>query len=237
MDETVKSASLSELATEILLLALGMRNRANLAEVNALHQGALRLFDEFEHGAKTQKMDPDDIAAAKYALAAFVDETILNAEWDGRDQWGEDPMQLHFFGTYLAGEGFFEKLEALRAQEKPRKGVLEVYFLCLAYGFKGKYGLSGTERLQALKKVLQSELGPGQQEDLSDLAPHCRIPDGPSRSADKIPRWFVYLCAAVIAACLLIYVGFFISIRSQVDKKQQDQTAVFTSAEPSDRCS
>ncbi len=235
MNDTVKSATLSELATEIFLLALGMRNRANGAEVSTLHQGALKLFAEFEQKCRAERMDPDDIAAAKYALAAFVDETALNLEWPGRDHWGDDPMQLHFFGTYLAGEGFFERLEKLRAQEKPRRDVLEVYHLCLAYGFKGKYGIAETERLQALKKGLQSDLERGQSVDLGDLSPHCRLPDGPSRSTDKIPRWFVFLCLALLVACLLLYFGFFINTRFQVNKKLQDQAALTTS-EPWDRC-
>ena len=236
MDESAKSVTLSELATEIFLFALGMRNRANMAESSTLHQGVLKLFDEFEQKAKAQKIDPDDIAAAKYALAAFVDETVLSAEWPGRDQWGEDPMQLHFFGTYLAGEGFFEKLEVLRAQEKLRRGSLEVYYLCLAHGFKGKYGIVGTERLQALKKVLQSELERGQAEDQKDLSPHWRLADGPSRTADKLPRWFVYLCAAVLVACLLLYIVFFIHIRTEASKVQRGRaTAALTSSVPLDR--
>ncbi len=223
MDEVNGAAALSELATEIFLFALGMRSRAAQAEFSAVHPGALRLFEEFEQKAKAQRMDPEDVAAARYALAAFVDEVVLSSDWSGREQWADDPLQLHFFGTYLAGEGFFERLDVLRAQEKTRAGALEIYYLCLALGFKGKYGISGVERLQALRKVIQNELERGQATDLGELSPHWQVPDGPEHQADRLPRWLVYTCAAVLAACLLLYVGLFISIRVEAGKARPTQ--------------
>ena len=224
MDEAAKTATLAELATEIFVFALGMRDRAGQAEYAAVYQGALKLFDEFESRAKTDKADPDDVAAVKFALAAFVDEVVLSSEWAGRDPWGDDPLQLHFFGTYLAGEGFFQKLDELRAQGKTRIGALEVYYLCLVLGFRGKYGVTGEERLQALRKVVQGELERGQG-GLPELSPHWQAADGPAPHAHKLPRWFVYACAAVLVVCLLLYAVLFFSIRSEAGKAQPGRSA------------
>jgi type VI secretion system protein ImpK len=218
MDEAARTASIVELATEILIFALGMRERAAEAEYSAVYQGALKLFDEFENRAKAEKADPDDAAAVKFALAAFVDEVVLSAEWGGRDQWGDDPLQLHFFGTYLAGEGFFQKLDELRAPGKTRADALEVYYLCLVLGFRGKYGVAGEERLQALRKVVQSELERGQTGGLKEISPHWQTVDGPAPQANRLPRWLVYACLAVLGVCLLLYAILFMSIRSEAGK-------------------
>jgi type VI secretion system protein ImpK len=225
MDDVTGPVTLPELATEIFLFALGMRSRADKAEFNAVHAGALRLFEEFERRAKTQRKDPEETAAAKYALAALVDEVVLSSDWPGREQWADDPLQLRFFGTYLAGEGFFERLDALRTTEKTSADVLEIYYLCLLLGFKGKYGISDVERLQALRKVVQNELERAQSEDPKGLAPHWQVTDGPDPQADRLPRWLVYACAAVLAACLLLYVGLFISIRVEAGRAQPAKAA------------
>jgi type VI secretion system protein ImpK len=224
MDEAAKTASIAELATEIFVFALGMRDRAGQAEYSAVYPGALRLFEEFESRAKAEKADPDEIAAVKFALAAFVDEVILSAEWPGRDQWGDDPLQLHFFGTYLAGEGFFQKMDELRAQGKARAGALEVFYLCLVLGFKGKYGVAGEERLQALRKVVQGELEHAQSGIPRELSPHWQLADGPAPHANTLPRWFVYACAAVLVVCLMLYAVLFFSLRSEAGKAQPAQS-------------
>jgi type VI secretion system protein ImpK len=234
MDEAVKTATLTELATEIFLFALGMRERARLAQFGSVNQGALKLFDEFESRAKAARVDPDDITAVKFALAAFVDEIVLSAEWPGTDQWAEDPLQLHYFGTYLAGEGFFEKLDALKSQVKTRSEALGIYYQCLLLGFKGKYGVAGGEKLDPLKKIIQHELERQQAQDLNDLSPHWQATDKPLPRTDKLPRWFLYACVVVVAACVLLYAVFFFSLRNKVGSRQQSQTATrFTQSERS----
>jgi len=231
MDAAVRTATLTELATEILLFAVGMRDRAQSAQFCCVHQGALKLFDELESRAKAERLDPDDVAAVKYGLAAFVDEVVLSAEWPGRDPWAEDPLQLHYFGTYLAGEGFFEKLDALRSQVKTRAEVLRVYYQCLLLGFKGKYGVAGQERLDALKKVVQNELGREQAPDLDKLCPHWQATDKPLPRGAKLPRWFLYACLAVVAACVLLYAFFFFSLRTRVGSQQTGRMAAVRSTQ------
>jgi type VI secretion system protein ImpK len=226
MSETARSASMTELATEIILFGLGMRDRARSAQFCCTYQGALKLFDEFEGRAKAERFEPEDIAAARYALAAFVDEVVLRADWPGRDQWAEDPLQLHYFGTYLAGEGFFERLETLRSQAKARSEALAVYHQCLLLGFKGRYGIAGEDRLDALKRALRSELAGEASADMIQLCPHWRAAGTPPSQVDKLPRWFVYSCAAVAAVCVLLYAFFLFSLRAEKSDIPQGRTAV-----------
>lgn len=204
MDQVRGAATLTELAAEASIFALGMRERAGSAEFTAVHQGAIRLMEEFETRAKGERFDHVDIADVKFALAAFIDEVVLSAEWPGRDQWAEDPLQLHYFGTYLAGEDFFERLDALRSQPQTRADALRVYHQCLLLGFKGKYGIAEREKLESLKRAVQGELE-REAKNSSDLHPQWQPSDKPTAQSDALPKWFVYACVAVLGACIIAY--------------------------------
>ncbi len=225
MVEPPKAPTLAELASDVFLLVLGFRERSDSIEFNTLYQGAMALFEEFDQKARSLKVDPEDIAASKYALVAFVDEAVLRSQWTGRDQWADNPLQLQLFETYLAGEGFFENLDKLRARGEAAAEIIEIYYICLVLGFEGKYGVEGSERLQALAKVLRDELERLRPREMENVSPHWKIVDGPLPAANKLPRWMIYTCAAVIAACILFYIGFFIDIRSSAGDLQDNQAA------------
>lgn len=214
MSRASSKVSLPELATEACLFALGMRDRASSARLSTVREGAIRLLDEFESNASSEQFAPADIADVKFALAAFIDEIVLNADWPGNDQWADDPLQLHYFGTYLAGAGFFEKLDALRRDARTRLDVLRVYFLCLQLGFRGKYGVGGMEILEALKKVIQNEIERELPSKTGDLCPHWQPVDKPRPQSDKLPRWLIYACMGVVGACILIYAILFFSMQT-----------------------
>ena len=76
------------------------------------------------------------ILVALYAIVAFMDEQILRSQWSGRQQWMSQPLQLTYFNENTAGEGFFTRMQAL--EQRPNQAhVLEIYYLCLALGFRG----------------------------------------------------------------------------------------------------
>lgn len=213
MQDPEKTATFAELAADLFVLALRVRSGTCADPFESVRSGTLKLFEGFEQRAKAQHADAGDLATAKYGLAAFLDEAVLNSEWPGREAWADEPLQLRFFNTYVAGGGFFDKLDAIRAQDKPNPDLVELYHLCLTLGFRGKYGVEGPERLQALVKVLDGELErlrpvPGQ-----DISPRWMPSEERARSGSRVPRALVAGCAAVIAATALAYGFLFMRIR------------------------
>jgi type VI secretion system protein ImpK len=225
MAEPPKTPTLAELSDDIFLLALSFRERTDSMEFNTLHDGFLMLFEDFGRKAKTLKFEPEDIADARFALAAFVDEAILRSRWSGKEQWADNPLQLQLFETYVAGEIFFEKLETLRTRGETAVEVLEIYYLCLTLGFEGKYGIEGAERLTALAKIVHDELRRFRPMHQEGVSPHWKVMDGPSHESSRLPRWLLYSSAGVVVACILIYLVFFISIRSAAGDLQQGSQA------------
>ncbi|MBN1850100.1 MAG: DotU family type IV/VI secretion system protein [Deltaproteobacteria bacterium] len=104
----------------------------------------------------------EDMDHARFAVFAWVDEAILNAPWNDKDQWLKHQLQRTHFQTTGAGEMFFERLNSLG----PHQGhVREVFYLCLALGFTGRYIHEGDDflleqlRTSNLKILLGSSIG------------------------------------------------------------------------------
>lgn len=80
---------------------------------------------------------PEAVDEAIFAVCAWADEQIMNAQWEGVSEgWSQTLLQMEYFKTNLAGELFFEHLDNLSGEAWPAQSV---YALCLANGFKGKY--------------------------------------------------------------------------------------------------
>ena len=78
---------------------------------------------------------------AQYVMAALADEVLLLGEaWTGREHWLDNLLELSLFGTRVAGERIFQRLDVLlsgRQQHDP--DLLSVYLAALSLGFKGRY--------------------------------------------------------------------------------------------------
>lgn len=101
----------------------------------------IQLIDESKALAAGKKFPQEDIEAALFAVVAWVDETVMCSSWKESGHWKKETLQKVMFNTAKSGNEFFSRLDDLGPE---RKGVLEVYYICLTLGFKGKY-FSGKE--------------------------------------------------------------------------------------------
>jgi type VI secretion system protein ImpK len=121
-----------------------------------------RLISQSEEKLKEGTFNMEDFDTARFAVCAWVDESILNSTWINKDRWQGEQLQRLYYHTTDAGEIFFERLNALGAHQMD---VREVYYLCLALGFKGRYCQEGDdlllEQLQTsnLKLLTGSSIG------------------------------------------------------------------------------
>lgn len=122
----------------------------------------LRTLAQSEDCLKKDVFPHDDYDLARFAICAWVDEAILNSPWKEKDQWKREQLQRVYYRTTDAGEEFFERLNGLGLHQRD---VREVYFLCLALGFMGRYCHPGDEYLLGqvkasnLKLLLGSSIG------------------------------------------------------------------------------
>lgn len=200
---------LPDLCAEILSFFLQLRKVEDPGDPEDLRRKIDERFRGLESEAREKGIPEGNVALAKYALAALIDETILTSRWEIREGWSGNPLQLEYFNDFSAGEEFYNKLEHLRHSSDPGKlDVLEVYFLCLALGFKGKYGgIEGMEKIRSLLKELAEELRVARGREGgrgASLSPEWEPPDQLPAMVRRLPAWAVGVgCAALL---LLIYV-------------------------------
>lgn len=170
---------------------------------------------DFENDAKKLGASMDDIFASKYAFCAAVDERILSSNFEMRDLWERQPLQMALFGDQLAGENFFHHLEKCRAQGASRLPALEVFHLCLLLGFQGKYRLEGLEKLAYLTGRLGDEIA-AMKGKRAPFAPHSQIPDQVAHTLKReTPLWVTGAVFTLIG--LLAFLGLSSSLRSHTD--------------------
>src|SRR5260370_11722821 len=117
------------------------------AGINALWNDLRRTIDGFlkDMEARGQPFGytGKHLETVKFALAAFVDETVLTADFPVREEWEKYPLQLEYVGEHLAGLTFYDRLDNLMkdAQNEADIDVVEVLYLSLLLGYKGKYNI------------------------------------------------------------------------------------------------
>jgi type VI secretion system protein ImpK len=122
----------------------------------------MRLLIKSEDCIKKGIVTEADHDQARFAICALVDEAILSSPWSEKNQWQREQLQRVYYGTAEAGEEFFERLNTLGLHQRD---VREVYYLCLALGFMGRYCKKGDEFLleqlksSNLKILLGSSVG------------------------------------------------------------------------------
>lgn len=121
-----------------------------------------RLLSESEMCVKKGTFSQDDYDQARFMVCAWVDEAILSSAWSQKGMWQREQLQRLYYNTTDAGEEAFERLNALGFHQQD---VREVYYLCLALGFKGRFIHQGDEylleqlKLSNLKYLLGSSVG------------------------------------------------------------------------------
>jgi type VI secretion system protein ImpK len=103
-----------------------------------------RLMTESENRFKEGHFSPEDFDLARFAICAWIDEAMLNSPWTDKGRWQAEQLQRLYYQTTDAGEIFFDRLNSLGPHQRD---VREVYYLCLAMGFIGRYCHEGDEYL------------------------------------------------------------------------------------------
>lgn len=170
-----------------------------------------------------------EIAEARYALVAFIDDRVLKSGWAGRQAWMNSPLQLQFFREYTAGENFFGRMRALIHRRQPLF-ALEVYYLCIALGFAGAMQAAGTS------PGATSYIEPARALLLQGVSADRVAPNAVPAQIHRAPRRALPAVVLAVVACALVCVstlaGLAVGLNSTIRRAAPDLAAVKAAATP-----
>jgi len=166
-----------------------------------------RLMTQSENCIQKGQVAPEDYDLARFAICAWVDEAILGSSWEQKNQWQREQLQRTYYNTADAGEEFFQNLNVLGLHQRD---VREVYYLCLAMGFTGRYCNKGDEYLLEQLKSSNLKLLVGSAVGVPSLERTELFPEAhPTESAELEPqrRKFRFSLSSliVLAAPVLLF--------------------------------
>jgi type VI secretion system protein ImpK len=171
-----------------------------------------RLLSETESTMRSGGLDTEEYNEARFAICAWVDEALLSSRWVGKTEWQKDSLQRKYFQTSDAGQEFFERLNGLGQHQRDAR---EIYYLCLAMGFKGRYHQEGDEPLleqlktSNLKFLLGSSVGLPSLER-SELFPEAYPVEGTELASSAGKKFFTPATLTALIAPLVVVGGLFL---------------------------
>ncbi|MGQ0540696.1 MAG: type IVB secretion system protein IcmH/DotU [Blastocatellia bacterium] len=196
-----------------------------VAPSNDLRPKIASMLEDFERRAERYKFNHKIVQVSKFALAAFVDETVLTNNFPLRNEWEKNPLQLEYFGEQLAGNKFFDKLEAMLKQMEVTQDAVEIYYFCMLLGFKGRYAVYEQERLLATMQETANALVKAGKIKPVELSPHWLANDQPVPPEKKgMPVWAKISAAGGLGLAFIVYIIMFVMstkfIQDAVDRLQ-----------------
>ncbi|MCY1081281.1 DotU family type IV/VI secretion system protein [Archangium lansingense] len=198
--------------------AIRIRNSdaASVPPPEVLHHRLRGVVDELLRRAAVLGFSHQDAQDMAYAMVALLDEVALTRPEPYRSFWMTNLLQLQYFNENVAGDGFFHRLQSIR-KDPHRAEVLQVYYLCMLFGFQGRYRIRGGElELMTLIDSVQKDLERAKPFDYELLSPHGERPtESMLAGKRRISPMIISLGAMMLA--LLVYGGLMLGLNGNVD--------------------
>jgi type VI secretion system protein ImpK len=183
-----------------------VRVRFNLQSVpnaDAFRGNAKDLIRIATQDAAGRGYTSEDVKFAAFAVVALLDESVLTSKNAVFSTWSRMPLQEELFREHLAGETFFQYVQDMlsRRDSVETVDVLEVYYLCMLLGYRGRYGSSGDGELRAIMESIRSKTTRVRGANLP-LSPAWALPGDPPLPKRRDPWLRRLIWMTVIAAGL-----------------------------------
>lgn len=195
------------------IIRLRQAESAGIPPPEVLNHRLRGTIDEVLRRARVLGFSHQDAQDMSYALVALMDEIVLNKPEQYRQFWMSNLLQLHYFNETGAGDSFFTRINEIR-KDPHRAEVLRVYYLCLLFGFQGRYRIRGGElELLSLIDAVKKDLEQAQPFDFDVLAPHGERP-AENLALAKRRLSLTSAALAAVAVALLFYGGLYLALDS-----------------------
>jgi len=202
-----------EVFTAVIRLRYGKQGVPNADVFRAHLKEALRAADQ---DARGRGYSSEDVQKAILALVAFIDESVLNSRNPVFADWARRPLQEELYGRHIAGELFFETLQQLlvKLDSVEIADLLEVYFLCLSLGYRGRY-VGAPGELAAIMQAIREKMRRCRPSSPA-LSPRWQLPDEAIRTSrsDAWVQRLMWVSIGCLGFAILLFIIFKIALIS-----------------------
>ena len=194
---------LVQAASPLLLLAGQMRGSLTAPDIPTVRRFAMDEIRRFEERARSAGIANEVVLAARYALCAGVDEAVLSTPWGAHSEWAQQTLLVALHREAWGGEKFFDMIDRVSQDPARHRDLMELQYLCLAFGFAGKYQVSaqGQSRLSEIQHRLYQTLRDQRGVPPQELSLRWRgIEDRRNPLIRYVPWWVVGAAALGILA-------------------------------------
>jgi type VI secretion system protein ImpK len=186
-----------------VLLALAARLRATTAHASQheLRCQLLARVGEFEATARASGLPRPKIIAARYVLCTFMDEVIATTPWGASGRWAERTLLQEFHEEAWGGDKAFKLLDRMGEDVAANTDLLELFYVCIALGFEGRYRgkPNGRAQLDAIAARLLQAIRPTIGEQTArTLSLRWKGVEIPDRAVSAMPLWVVFAAGALL---------------------------------------
>ena len=223
-----------EAAAAILLdLINKLRNLPSHPDPGSLKNQFIKEIKSFEIKAQQSGISSEEVWVTRYVLCTVIDEFALNTPWDEQSGWGQRSLLVLFHKEVNGGVRFFQFLEKMKHNPKKYIALLELMYVCMSFGFKGKYRLEndGQAMLDDVRDDLYGVIRKTRGEIEPALAAHWEGSAKPGKPLGGIVPYWV-LTAIVGSLLLLIYTGFRFGLATQARPAAEQLTSIDAASLP-----
>jgi type VI secretion system protein ImpK len=207
---------LIQAAVPLLVLAGRLRGQIANADIESVRRQCVQEVRAFEDRVRQANVPAEDVLAARYALCTTIDEAVLNTPWGAQSGWASQSLLVTFHREAQGGEKFFQILDRLQTEPGRYLALLELYYVCLAVGFEGRYRLDerGAQRLADIRRDLYQRIEKSRGGFEPELSAHWKgVEDRRNAVLRLIPLW------VVAAACVVLLVGTYIWFNTRLNTR------------------
>ncbi len=174
-------------------------------------QEVVESLRRLEQEAEDNGIEREDASAAAYALALFIDEQVLSSAWTAKTNWAAEPLAILIHQDPEGGVNFYRRLDGLGDRQQAAK---EVYLVCLALGFRGKFAemepAQQAAKIDEIKKGLLREINPSGMDRKEFLFGDAYRDAAPVE--DEVPpppKWWLWASLGIVGFALVVWVLLF----------------------------
>jgi type VI secretion system protein ImpK len=160
-EATKRSDNLSLVYQEIFTVIARLRaNRQRVADAESFRSQIINALKLAEQDGLRRGYPQEYVRVATFAVAALLDESILNSQNPVFSDWPRKPLNNELFGNNIAGEVFFQNVDRFlgKPDSEALADLLELHELCLLLGFRGRYGASTAGEIRAIVARIEEKI-------------------------------------------------------------------------------